>query len=934
VAFTSYQLASAIEEVSKQFFVSKDEGKITNQVLDRLFKALLEDVRASKPPGTHFCEIAKLVEKIEGAAFESMGHIPERLAKRLSGKRVLTSIDGTPVQFVFFGPRARDRSVSGTSDDDKRLYLEFQHQALAPALAPTEANRQDLSPGNTLLATLPRQLPPPPRDFAGRDQLIAELLDTIQERAVTMVGLQGLGGTGKTALALILAERLAVQYPAQIYLNLRGDTHEPLTSEDVLTHVIRAYRPEKTISGATAELSGLYYSILNDQPTLLVLDNVADARQIQSIVPPKNCLLILTSRRHFVLSGLHLRKLHPLLPREARQFLTTIAPHSTLEADRIAALCGYLPLALRAAGSALAESPDLSPIHYTSRLADTRRRLELVDPSTQISIQASLTLSFELLPAHCQELLGPLSVFADGFASSAAAAIWRLPREVASESLSTLTRFSLLDYDAATDRYRLHSLVRAFADTRLSDVALRRNVFARHARYFRTVLRRAGSARRNPLQADHQLDIDWQNVLSAHAWATANADHDKLARRLMVTFPRWTFEALTHRLMPQDRMRWLESGTRGLHSHRGHEAMAYNSIELAFVSAQIGEVRRALGALRHLTTFLRDLSNIIILTQTLYALGQIGTASPQLGTLLIEFFSPMALSPGTSYRKTVLLHSLGVLCISIKRHREAIQFLELALEGMRVISEGPERANAIELTLRYLIDSSLAIGASAQAEGYRDRLLEIISARQDSHYSSPGRLALVSARLGDSQRAEQLYEQSRRTASTEPHADAAGEILSEAIGWRNAAKDEAMTKENAEGFIARAIELTRESVRLARVLSDTWTEGRALFELACLQMDSDELSAVEYFREAIPLLRHCGDREVQVRALVLLSMLLVNGNHFESEGFEEGLTVREQAAQLLADLGDPRAEEMRKSVAQWRGFAREGGDHPFLGRHR
>jgi len=93
-----------------------------------------------------------------------------------------------------------------------------------------------------------RQLPSPPRDFTGREAEITELLAALEEGGVTTSGLQGLGGVGKTALALKLAERVKGRYPdAQFYLDLRGAGPKPLPVADVLAHVIHAYHPTSNL---------------------------------------------------------------------------------------------------------------------------------------------------------------------------------------------------------------------------------------------------------------------------------------------------------------------------------------------------------------------------------------------------------------------------------------------------------------------------------------------------------------------------------------------------------------------------------------------------------------------------------------------------------------------------------------------------------------
>src|SRR6266567_2626531 len=82
------------------------------------------------------------------------------------------------------------------------------------------------------------QLPAPPADFTGRKEELEELFQAVKTGGVTISGLQGLGGVGKTALALKLAEQLKPDYPdAQFYLDLKGLT-QPLTPRDAMAYVI------------------------------------------------------------------------------------------------------------------------------------------------------------------------------------------------------------------------------------------------------------------------------------------------------------------------------------------------------------------------------------------------------------------------------------------------------------------------------------------------------------------------------------------------------------------------------------------------------------------------------------------------------------------------------------------------------------------------
>ena len=129
------------------------------------------------------------------------------------------------------------------------------------------------------------------------------------------------------------------------------------------------------------------------------------------------------------------------------------------QADRLALLCGYLPLALRVAASTLAEHIDLSSHDYVQRLTATQQRLGLVD--------ASLSVSFALLPPALQQQWCLLALFPSLFDAEAAATLLELDAATAQDVLSTLVRSSLVEWTPDMGRYRLHDLARVFAQAHL-----------------------------------------------------------------------------------------------------------------------------------------------------------------------------------------------------------------------------------------------------------------------------------------------------------------------------------------------------------------------------------------------------------------------------------------------------------------------------------
>ena len=83
-------------------------------------------------------------------------------------------------------------------------------------------------------------------------------------------------------------------------------------------------------------------------------------------------------------------------------------------ADEIARLCGYLPLALRAAASLITATPDLNPLAYAAQLRDEHTRLTKIGKEgVEIDVEASLNLSYRQLSPEAARVFRQLSVFPD-----------------------------------------------------------------------------------------------------------------------------------------------------------------------------------------------------------------------------------------------------------------------------------------------------------------------------------------------------------------------------------------------------------------------------------------------------------------------------------------------------------------------------------------
>ncbi|HEY0173109.1 MAG TPA: tetratricopeptide repeat protein [Pyrinomonadaceae bacterium] len=529
------------------------------------------------------------------------------------------------------------------------------------------------------------QLPPPPRDFTGRVRELGELMSRIERGGVTISGLQGLGGVGKTALALKLAERLAPRYPdAQFYLDLKGAGKQPLSVADALAHVVRAYHPTAKLPEGETELQSLYLSVLHGRRALLLMDNASGREQVEPLVPPEGCVLLVTSRQHFTLAGLSALDLETLPPEDARQLLLKIAPRIGERADEIARLCGHLPLALRLAASALAERANLSPADYVRRLSGAKKRLELVE--------ASLTLSYELLSPDQQRLWRALSVFPDTFDTAAAAAVLELDADEAQDALGDLLRYSLLEWDAGTSRLRLHDLARLFADSRMSDDE-RRATRMRHATHYLTVLRecdasylKGGDAIKSGLAL---FDVERRNIETGQELACRRASKDEVATRLCNKYPDAGVFVLMLRKHPREYISWLEAALAAARQLKDRTSEGLHLSNLGCVYDDLGEYRRAIEFYEQRRTISREIGDRL---DEGSVLNNLGVAYGKLGETrrAIEFYEQrltIVREVGDQRGEGNVLNNLGIAYGALGETRHAVEYHEQALVITREIGD-------------------------------------------------------------------------------------------------------------------------------------------------------------------------------------------------------------------------------------------------------
>ncbi|MFB8352422.1 AfsR/SARP family transcriptional regulator [Streptomyces niveus] len=340
--------------------------------------------------------------------------------------------------------------------------------------ADAELARPTEEPAPVATFTRPAQLPATVPDFTGRDLFVRELgnrLASAEGSVMAVSALAGIGGVGKTTLAVHVAHAARPRFPdGQLYVDLQGAGARFAEPEAVLGSFLRALgTPDSAIPDSLDDRSALYRSTLDGRRVLILLDNARDAAQVRPLLPgTEGCAALVTSRVRMVdLEGAHLVDLDVMSPEEALQLFTRIVGQERVTSERKAALdvvaaCGFLPLAIRIAASRLASRRTWTVSVLAAKLADERRRLDELQAG-DLAVKATFELGYgQLEPAQARafRLLG----LADGpdISLAAAAAVLDLPPHDTEDLLESLVDTSLLE-SAAPGRYRYHDLVRLYA---------------------------------------------------------------------------------------------------------------------------------------------------------------------------------------------------------------------------------------------------------------------------------------------------------------------------------------------------------------------------------------------------------------------------------------------------------------------------------------
>ncbi len=432
-------------------------------------------------------------------------------------------------------------------------------------------------------------------NFVGREDEINQIVSCSQVGAVIYSDLP-FDGVGKTSLALRAAEILSHNFPdGHVFLDLHGHSPQAMTPEEIMGHVIRAFVPRTKIPTNAQALASKYQGLLSKKRSVIIFDNVKDAKQIANVLPPKNCFYLVTSRINIPLQRALKIKLMPLTPEESKQLLVSMSPQIGALAIEVSKLCGFIPISLVLAGGVLATSRDMTPMNFANKLRTRFKNLENPEGPTSKNIEALVKFTYGRLNGKTASILHKLSIFRAPFDAKMVEFVCEDPKI---SNLQTLVKAGLVQFNPKTKRYSMHNIIQRWAKANINPAE--KTVSQKR---FITCLLTTMIDTNNYLEKGEKVDItkaidtfymDWENILSGFSYAESNMSKDKEAAGLCYSYVEAAPQLLDWRQTTKERTRWLKLAIQIAHNSKDNEGELEQLINLGKTYTKAKEFASAL----------------------------------------------------------------------------------------------------------------------------------------------------------------------------------------------------------------------------------------------------------------------------------------------------------------------------------------------------
>lgn len=564
-------------------------------------------------------------------------------------------------------------------------------------------------------------LPTDLAEFSGRrvelDRLSGIVAAAGRERA-TVVTIEGMAGVGKTQFAVHAGHLLADHFEQVLFVNLRGfhpdPSRPPADPAAVLDGFLRLLGvPGHQIPHSVEARSELYRERLADRRALVLLDNAVDAEQVRPLLPETSgSLTLVSSRRDLSFLDATRFVLGVFSPEEATAFLTGAVANGddSKAVERIAARCGYLPLALGLVAGYILATADWSLSDHADRL-DERNR----DRRLESEVEVALDLSYHRLPAEQRRLLRLASQHpGQELESYGAAALTGTDLATSESDLRALHRDHLLQL-VTPGRYAFHDLVRAFAHHKAVDEERpteRRSALTRLFDYYLFTTATATNllfphlAARRPRIAQPTTPVPpVEDDGSAGGWLGAERS-TLMAIALHAAANGWPSYTTRLSILLQTYLDSVDAGGALAIHQQAYEAAelvgdpmtnAQARVSLGSTYRSVGQYERATELLLEAAPYFREAGDQI---GEAGAYNQLGVVEKRLGRYesAVEYLKRALVlfeEAGEKNGQASVLNNLGVIEDGLGRSEEAADYLEQALALYRQTGLAGGEVNAL-----------------------------------------------------------------------------------------------------------------------------------------------------------------------------------------------------------------------------------------------
>ncbi|WUH92753.1 tetratricopeptide repeat protein [Streptomyces sp. NBC_00433] len=833
----------------------------------------------------------------------------------------------------------------------ERLHMGvLNHVPVADLVHTAAAASAPVASGTPLRATLlprpeaagdhaPRNLPGQP-PLIGRYEELRTLTDSfataVDGPVVALESVSGMGGIGKTAVAVHTAARLADRYPdSQLYLDLRAHSalQEPLTPAEALTALLRLLgTPSDNIPVDVDELAELWRSMLTRRRAVIVLDDVVDADQVRPLLPHDTAsLVILTSRRHITgLPAARCVRLDVLPQADAvalfRRFAGEDRTRDLDAVGRVVDLLGRLPLALELIASRFQARGVWTLATVQDRLTRPGRLNEIHDTADR-DLTRIFDLSYRTLTKAQRQAFRRLSLHpGPDITIPVAAAILNTSPDAAERVMEGLLAYALLR-ETVPDRCTYHDLLHEYAHhlvTAEDDEHLRGQIALRlitfyvqavgqadrtaYPRRLRGAVPAANYPAGIPTWPDAESAAAWlaserENILSVERFAVAQG-HPDLAARLAFGVAGF----LNAECYWQHTVDVLQRAVAHWSEHGARPDLCRALLGLSDALANTGRYEGAADACRRALDIARATGDTAAEAEALCAVGALQWHRGELTIALDHFQRAFTLkaASGDVWFLSRLHNNIGVARLHLGENDLALEHFQKARAGFVETADERRAAGALVNIGNWLSRTGNLTEASDAFEEAIVRLGN--SGHRHEQAIAQGSLADVLTEIGDTGRSLELCRAAlpvfRSLADRKGQADT---LISMGVAH------------GKHGEPAAAVGCLTEALQVARDIGAAHQVAEALRGLGRIDFDAGRLAAAaEHLSAAVATATRIRDLDEVVEAQILLAEVhLASGaprtaytllrHAFEAaqaQGHRESAAIRRRLAELKDGLTD------------------------------